>query len=145
MAPPLNRATDGHSTPPLSPSTSSGSSHASSASSSAGSLLSSILQRDGTNLRASCHDSLLEHRDPVSKLDLVADRFEEDTMMLDDWGEVGHERPEGLHGKQILDIGQRYRISIPILPPSGYGIDASVVEEKGNDQVKKYDKLIGTA
>jgi hypothetical protein len=130
MAPPLNRATDGHSTPPLSPSTSLGSSHASSTSSSTGSLLSSILQRDGANLRASCPDSLLERRDPVSKLGLVADRFEEDAMMLDDWGEVGQEQPERLDGKQILDIARGYRISIPFLPPSGYGIDASVVRRK---------------
>jgi hypothetical protein len=119
---PLNNPTDRHPTPPLSPSTSSGSSQASSASSSSSSPLSLILQRGGTNLRAT-HPrprpgSLpLEHRDPISKPGLVTDSIEEDTMMLDDWGDVGHERPEGLHGKQIHPS---YQISIPFLHPSGH-------------------------
>jgi hypothetical protein len=100
----LNDATDRRPTPPLSPSTSS--SNASSASSSSSSPLSLILQREreGTNLRATRPGSLpLKRRDPISKPGLVTvtDSIEGDTMMLDDWGEVGHERLERLHGKQF--------------------------------------------
>jgi hypothetical protein len=144
MAPPLNRATDRHPTPPLSPSTSSGSSHASSTPSSSISPPSSLLQRDSANLLTTCPDSLpLEPRDPMSKLVLVANRFDEDAIMLDDWEEVGHKRPEGLDGKQILHIVKSYPISIPFLPPSGYGIDASVVRRKEIAKYRNVRSLLG--
>jgi len=34
----------------------------------------------------------------------MPDRLDDDTVMLDDWEENEHERPERVHGEQILEI-----------------------------------------
>lgn len=98
-----NHLIDRHLTPPLSPSTSLNSSAASSTSSSWSSQRSSL-----NDLSATRPDPLhLEHHDPAEKLCFMANRLEEDVVMLDDWEPEEDDEEEderhmnGLHGKRI--------------------------------------------
>jgi len=105
MACPFPQASERHPTPPLSPSTSSGSSRESSAPSLSPSPLSTLLPRDiNVRLRPYPDSQPLEHCDRTSQLGLMPDRLDDDTVMLDDWEENEHERPERVHGEQILEI-----------------------------------------
>lgn len=97
-----NHTIDRHPTPPLSPSTSLNSSAASSASSSCTSSHRGSLN----HLSATRPDSQqLEYHDPAEKLGFMADRLEEDVVMLDDWedDEEEEKRMSGIHGKRILE------------------------------------------
>lgn len=106
MACPFDQASDRHSTP----STSSSSSRESSTLSFPASPLelSSHLPRDIGDLHLACPDSQpLGLSDPAIKLGRMAERAEDDTIMLDDWEEEESERGERSHGKQ-----ETYSVSI---------------------------------
>jgi hypothetical protein len=114
MARPFDQASDRY----FIPSTSSGSSSESSGPSlSSPPLGLSHLPRDIDNLHLTRPDSQpLGHNEPVIKLGRMADRLDDDTMMLDDWEEEGKrgERDHGKHNSRNL-----FRFSFPFLAPSG--------------------------
>ncbi|KAH9953523.1 hypothetical protein BC827DRAFT_129770, partial [Russula dissimulans] len=98
MACPFPQASDRHPTPPLSPSTSSDSSRESPAPFLSPSRLSTLLPRVVSGRLPPCPDlQPLEHCDRTFQLGLMTDRLDDDTVMLDDWEENEHERPERAH------------------------------------------------
>ena len=104
MACPFDQASDRHPTPSTSSSSSRESSTLSFPASPLG--LSSHLPRDIGDLHLACPDSQpLGHSDPVFKLGRMAERVEDDTIMLDGWEEEESKRGERGHGKQEMYSG----------------------------------------